>query len=68
MPERHTLLSYLDDYARRGRETVFVDHRGLRTARWSYGRLERGARQFALQLASQGIEPGDRVILSLIHI
>src|SRR6476646_10340561 len=61
--ERQTLLNYLDDYARRGRETVFVDHRGLRTARWSYERLEREARQFALQLASQGIEPGDRVIL-----
>src|SRR5689334_3853197 len=39
MPERLTLLSYLKDYARRGRETVFVDHRGLRTLRWSYEEL-----------------------------
>ena len=64
MPERQTLLSYLDDYARRGRETVFVHHRGLRTVRWSYEQLAREAHQFALQLASRGIEPGDRVILS----
>jgi long-chain acyl-CoA synthetase len=62
--ERQTLLSYLDDYARRGRETVFVDHRGLRTVRWSYERLVDEAHQFARKLESQGIERGDRVILN----
>ena len=64
MTERQTLLSYLDDYARRGRETVFVDHRGLRTVRWSYERLVDEAHQFARKLESQGIERGDRVILN----
>src|ERR1043165_2520286 len=63
MLERHTLLSYLDDYARRGRETVFVDHRGLRTARWSYERLVREAHRFALELEARGIKSGDRVLL-----
>src|SRR6185503_4076822 len=62
--ERQTLLSYLDDYARRGRETVFVDHRGLRTVRWSYERLVHEARQFARELEAQGVKRGDRVILS----
>jgi len=63
MPERQTLLSYLDDYARRGRETVFVDHRGLRTVRWSYERLLREAHRFALELEVRGIKSGDRVLL-----
>ena len=64
MPERRTLLSYLDDYERRGRETVFVHHRGLRTVRWSYERLVREAHNFARELAARGIVRGDRVLLS----
>ena len=63
MTERQTLLSYLDDYARRGRETVFVDHRGLRTVRWSYERLVREAHQFARDLEAHGIRAGDRVLV-----
>jgi len=64
MPERQTLLSYLDDYERRGNETVFVHHRGLRTVRWSYERLVREAHEFARELKTRGIAPGDRVLLS----
>ena len=63
MIKRETLLSYLDDYARRGRETVFVDHRGLRTVRWSYERIVREAHRFAVELEARGIRPGDRVLL-----
>src|SRR5688572_6699595 len=64
MPERSTLLSYLDDFARRGRETVFVHHRGLRTVRWSYERLAAEAHSFATELSERGIRHGDRVLLS----
>src|SRR5688500_722942 len=64
MPERRSLLSYLDDYERRGRETVFVHHRGLRTVRWSYERLVREAHGFARELTARGISGGDRVLLS----
>ena len=64
MPERQTLLSYLDDFERRGRETVFVHHRGLRTVRWSYERLVREAHGFAHELTERGINYGDRVLLS----
>jgi long-chain acyl-CoA synthetase len=64
MPERTTLLSYLDDFARRGRETVFVHHRGLRTVRWSYERLVAEAHRFANELTERGIRHGDRVLLS----
>jgi long-chain acyl-CoA synthetase len=64
MPERRTLLSYLDDYERRGRETVFVHHRGLRTVRWSYEQLVREAHSFARELAARGVTRGDRVLLT----
>ena len=64
MPERQTLLSYLDDYERRGRETVFVHHRGLRTVRWSYERLVHEAHEFARELKTRGVVRGDRVLLT----
>jgi long-chain acyl-CoA synthetase len=64
MAERQSLLSYLDDYERRGRETVFVHHRGLRTVRWSYEQLVREAHGFARELTERGIVRGDRVLLS----
>ena len=63
MPEWQTLLRYLDEYDRRGRETVFVDHRGLRTVRWSYERLVKEAQRFASELDARGIRSGDRVLL-----
>lgn len=63
MPERRTLLSYLDDYEQRGEATVFVHHRGLRTVRWSYKRLVQEAHAFARELAARGIGSGDRVLL-----
>jgi len=47
---RETLLSYLDDYARRGLETVFVSQRGLRLVRCSYSSLVSYARQTAVEL------------------
>lgn len=64
MQERQSLLSYLDDYKRRGRETVFVHHRGLRTVRWSYARLVEEAHNFARELQTRGVVRGDRVLLT----
>ena len=61
-PARQTLLTYLDDYSRRGKETLFANHL-LRTIRWSYERLVRDAHRVAHELASRGIEPGERVLL-----
>jgi long-chain acyl-CoA synthetase len=60
---RETLLSYLDDYARRGLETVFVSQRGLRLVRCSYSSLVSYARQTAVELGLRGIHQGDTVIL-----
>lgn len=60
---RKNLASYLDDYLERGRETVFVERRGLRYVRSSYAEVAENARRFARDLASRGIAKGDRVIL-----
>lgn len=60
---RETLLSYLDDYLKRGTETVFVQRRGLRSIRWSYERLVLVARQTARELQVRGVVHEDRVLL-----
>jgi len=45
------------------REQTAVAHwRGLRIARWSYGRLAASAFQFARELEARGIGAGDRVL------
>ena len=59
---RETLLSFLDDCIARGDETAVVHWRGLRIARWSYGRLAACAFQFARELEARGIGAGDRVL------
>ncbi|HKO42202.1 MAG TPA: AMP-binding protein [Pyrinomonadaceae bacterium] len=60
---RETLITYLDDYLKRGEETVFVSRRGLRFVRWSYGQLVLTARRVARDLDSRGIAKGERVLL-----
>jgi long-chain acyl-CoA synthetase len=60
---RTTLASYLLDYLRHDGETAFVHRRGLRTGRWSYGRLARTAFQFSRELEARGIGRGDRIVL-----
>jgi long-chain acyl-CoA synthetase len=60
---RETILSFLDDYSRRGREVVFAHRRGLRVVRWSYARVAGVARQFAHELKERGVGKGDRVLL-----
>ena len=62
-PARQTLLTYLDDYSRRSQETIFANHTGLRTFRWSYERLVREAHRVAHELEARGIQHGERVVL-----
>ena len=59
---RETLLSFLDDCQKRGRETAVVHWRGLRISRWSYARVAACAYQFARELETRGIGNGDRVL------
>ena len=62
-PTRQTLLTYLDDYARRGTETLFANHLALRTTRWSYQQLVKEAHRVAHELEARGIQRGERVLL-----
>ena len=62
-PTRQTLLTYLDDYARRGEEILFANHLGLRTIRWSYARLAAEAHRVAHELQARGVQRGERVLL-----
>ncbi|HEX8458592.1 MAG TPA: AMP-binding protein [Pyrinomonadaceae bacterium] len=60
---RQTILSYLDDYLRRGRATMLVGTRGLRRASWSYERVVLTARRVARELEARGVARGARVLL-----
>ena len=60
---RQTLLSLLDDCASRAEETAIVYWRGLRSSRWSYGRLAATAYQFARELESRNIGKGACILL-----
>jgi long-chain acyl-CoA synthetase len=61
--ERHSLLEYLDNFLRRGRESAYIQRRGYRTVRWTYRQVAETAFQFARELAKRGIGKGDRVLI-----
>src|SRR5256885_10548042 len=59
---RQTLNSFLDDFAKRGDETVFSHRPELRTIRWSGKAIVETSYRFARELETRGLEKGDRVI------
>src|SRR3954468_3321595 len=61
--ERRSLVDYLDNFVRWGRECAYVQPRGYRLERWSYHRVAETAFQFARELESRNIAKGDRVLL-----
>jgi len=61
--ERQSLGTILDDFLRHGDETAYVERRGYRTVRWSYGQVAVMAFQFARELESRGIGKGQRILL-----
>ena len=63
MTERSSIAGYLQDFQSLGDECAYVQHRGYRTERWSYGRVAIAATGFAHHIAERGIERGDRVML-----
>jgi long-chain acyl-CoA synthetase len=62
-PGRQNVLSYLDDYVRRGSATMLVRTSGLRRSRWSYERVVLTARRLARELEARGVGRGERVLL-----
>src|SRR5919198_1371236 len=61
--ERRSLIEYVENFRRHGRECAYVVHRGYRTVRWSYCQVAEVALQFARELESRGIGKGDRVLI-----
>src|SRR5579864_3587863 len=60
---RQSLIEFLDEYGRRGKEVAVAHRRGYRMERWSYARIAETARGFASELAARGIVRGQRVVL-----
>jgi len=60
---RTTILEYLDNFRRHGREVAYVHRRGYRTQRWTYGDVLANAYRFARELESRGIGQGDKVLI-----
>jgi long-chain acyl-CoA synthetase len=57
------VFAYLDHFLQRGDEIAYVQHRGYRTVRWSYGQIAELAFQFARELDARGITKAERVLL-----
>ncbi len=60
---RETLVSYLDEFISRGRDTAFAHRHDLRVVRWSYEKTAQTAYQIARELEAREIGKGDRVLL-----
>ena len=54
---------FLDLFAKQAGECMYIQRRGYRTERWSYGEVAGTARSFALELEAAKIGKGDRVML-----
>ncbi len=60
---RSTILEYLDNFRRDAREVAYVQRRGYRTQRWTYGDVLTAAYRFARELEFRGVGKGDKVVI-----
>ena len=60
---RRSVVEYLDNFLRRGRECAYIQRRGYRTERWSYRQVAETAFRFARELEKRGIGKGEHVLL-----
>ena len=60
---RQSLIDYLFEYAKHGRDTAIVQRSGYRTVRASYQDVAVLSAQCAREFERQGIAPGDRIML-----
>jgi long-chain acyl-CoA synthetase len=61
--QRRSVAGFIDDFAPYSAEWMFVQRRGFRTERVSYGEVARTSSQVARELESRGIRKGDCVLL-----
>jgi long-chain acyl-CoA synthetase len=60
---RTSVGEWLNDFLVHGPECAYVQRRGYRTERWSYGQVAGLAFQFARELESRGIAKGERLLI-----
>jgi long-chain acyl-CoA synthetase len=60
---RTSLIEFLSEYGRFGRDVAIAQRTGYRAARWSYKDVAGVAAQCAREFEARGIEPGDRVLI-----
>jgi long-chain acyl-CoA synthetase len=60
---RTTILEYLDNFRRHAGEVAYVQHRGYRTLRWTYGEVLANAHRFARELDARELAKGDKVLI-----
>ncbi len=60
---RGTILEYLDNFQGHAREVAYLQRRGYRTQRWTYGDVLSAAYGFARELDARGIGKGDKVLI-----
>jgi long-chain acyl-CoA synthetase len=63
MEERSSVADYLREFQHHGDACAYVQKRGYRFERWSYGQVAAAAADFAHLLEAFGIERGDRIML-----
>ncbi|HZQ92713.1 MAG TPA: AMP-binding protein [Terriglobales bacterium] len=61
--ERNSITEYLETFRQLGAETAYVQRRGYRHQRWSYGDVAATAYRFARELDARGVAPGERVLI-----
>jgi long-chain acyl-CoA synthetase len=61
--ERQSLVEYLRHFQQQSTACAYVNRRGFRAERWSYGQVAAVASQFAGELEERGIGKGDRVLI-----
>ncbi len=61
--ERRSVVDYLENFSRRGKECAYVQRRGYRTVRWSYQQVAETAFRFGRELEKRAIAKGERLIL-----
>src|SRR5690348_18491655 len=60
---RESLIQFIEEYGRRGKEIAIAHRRGYRMERWSYARVAGVARRFAAMLGEGGVTRGEHVML-----
>jgi long-chain acyl-CoA synthetase len=63
MEERSSVAGFLGEFHRHAGEFAYIQKKGYRLERWSYGRVVSAAVDFAKRLESLGIGRGDRILL-----